>query len=82
LITKAVDIEKADYAVITGVQIHNCEWGWGLGVGVGVGVRGLGSKATLCIRTDSSLDPKSHPHPLTPPQPPNHRVHRPQGCQL
>lgn len=25
LISKAVNIEKADYAVITGVQIHNCE---------------------------------------------------------
>lgn len=25
LISKAVDITKADYAVITGVQIHNCE---------------------------------------------------------
>jgi hypothetical protein len=25
LIEKCVDIEKADYAVVTGVQIHNCE---------------------------------------------------------
>jgi hypothetical protein len=25
LIEKCVDIEKADYAVVAGVQIHNCE---------------------------------------------------------
>ena len=25
LISKAVDPAKADYAVITGVQVHNCE---------------------------------------------------------
>jgi hypothetical protein len=34
LIEKCVDIEKADYAVVTGVQIHNCERMLGMGWGV------------------------------------------------
>jgi hypothetical protein len=46
LIEKCVDIEKADYAVVTGVQIHNCERpGRGLGgrEGGGRGSQGRGS---------------------------------------
>jgi hypothetical protein len=73
LIGKAVDTDKADYAVITGVQIHNCEAprlaGLPASLPAPVPPRAARRRATLSLVIPASAHPL-HTHSLSHPQGP------------